>query len=136
MWTMRLRQECFWKRKYLVHGVRVPWSDKRRRTEGKIANRAAGSPRLVALDRDVVTIDLRAIHGVLRFSGVVFTPKLDHGSFLRKRNTCSHGGQRTMWSEEIVKLEVGIVRGEEFDETRGSGGGRQRCGGISWGIGR
>ena len=133
---MRFRWECFWECKYLVHGVRVPGSDKCRRTEGKIANRAAGSPRLVALNRDIVAIDLSAIHSILRFARVVLTPKLDHGSFLRERNTCSHGGQRTMWSEEIIKLEVGIVRWEEFDETRGSGGGRQRCGGISWGIRR
>ena len=120
--------------KYLVDGVRVPGGNKRGSTEGKIANRAAGSPRLVALDRNVVAVDLSAIHRVLRLSRVVFTPKLDHGSLLCEGNTCSDGGQRTIWSETIVKLEVGVVGGEEFDETRGGRGGRQRCWGISWWI--
>jgi hypothetical protein len=79
---------------------------------------------LVALNRDIVTIDLSAIHRVLGLARVVLTPKFDHGCFLREGNTRSDGSQRTIWSEEIIKLEVGIVSREEFDETRGSGGGR------------
>ena len=121
---MRFRRASFWECKYLVHGIRVPRSDKRRSTEGKIAHRATGSPRLVTLNRDVVTIDLKAIHCVLRLARVVLTPKLDHGSFLREGNTRSDGSQRTIWSKKVVKLEVGIVSREEFDETRGSRGGR------------
>ena len=135
-WAVRFRRACLWKRKYLVHGVRVPGGDKRGSAKGKIANRAAGSPWLVALDRNIVAVDLSAIHRVLRLSRVVLTPKLDHGSLLCEGNTCSDGGQRTIWSETIVELEVGIVGGEEFDETRGGRGGRQRCWGISWRIWR
>jgi len=133
---VRFRRECSWECKYLVHGIRVPRSDKRRSTEGKIAHRTTGSPRLVALNRDIVIIDLKAIHRVLRLARVVLTPKLDHGGFLREGDTCSDGSQRTIWSEEIIKLEIGIGSREEFNETRGSRGGRQWCGGISWRIWR
>jgi hypothetical protein len=71
-----------------------------------------------------VTIDLSAIHCVLGLPRVVLTPKLDHGGFLGKGNTCFDGSQRTIGSKEIVDLEVGIVGREEFDETRSSRGGR------------
>ena len=71
-----------------------------------------------------MTIDLSAIHRVLGLPCVVLAPKFNHGGFLGKGNTCFDGSQRTIWSEEIVNLEVGLVGREEFDETRGSRGGR------------
>lgn len=109
-----------WECKYLAHGVGIPRGDKRRGTKTKIAHRTTGSPGLVALDCDVVTIYLDAIHRVFRLARVVLAPKLDHCSVLREENTYFYGSQRTIWSEEIIELEIGIVSREEFDETRGS----------------
>lgn len=112
---MRLRWACLWECKYLVHGVGVPRSDKLWGTKAKITHRATRSPRLVALDCDVVTVYLSAIHRVFCLARVVLTPKLDHCSFLCKGNTYSDGSQRTIWSEEVVELEIGIVSRKEFD---------------------
>jgi hypothetical protein len=67
-----------------------------------------------------MTIYLSTIHRVLRLTRVVLTPKFDHCGFLRERNTYPNSSQRTIWSKEIVKLEIGMVSWEEFDETRGS----------------
>ena len=67
-----------------------------------------------------MAVYLSAVHRVLRLARVVLTPKLDHCGFLREGNTYFDGGQRTVWPEEIVKLEIGVVSGEEFDEARGS----------------
>ena len=71
-----------------------------------------------------MAVDLSAIHRVLGLPRVVLTPKFDHGGFLSKGTTCFDGSQRTIWSEEIVDLEVGIISREEFDEARSSRGGR------------
>ena len=70
-------------RTYLC-GVREDRS--RRHERGRIWAEFAGDPtdatRLVYLHDDVLTLDIRAVHGFLRFSRILFPPELhDSGVF-------------------------------------------------------
>lgn len=96
----------------------------------------AHSPRLVPLDSDVLAIDIGTVHLILRASRVLLPPEFDHRGFFSKRDTRPYSSKGAKRSEQVIKLEIGIVSGQVFDETwRGRGWG-QGCRRIGWWVWR
>lgn len=94
------------------------------------------SPGLIDLDRNILTLDISAVHLPLCKLRVVLVPKLDNAGVLAESGVSPSGGEGAKGSEEEVELGICVPGWELLDETRGCIGRRQGRGRRRWWVWR
>lgn len=102
---------------------RVLWSiyrprgNKSRSIGAKLSNTAAGSPRLIYHDCDVLPFHISTVHRLLCLNRILFVPKLHQARVRPKMSMRARGRERSVRTEDVVQLGVGVSKWQMLHES-------------------
>lgn len=88
------------------------WEHRTCRDEGRgiraelACDSSACTSGLVYLHDNILALDISAVHGFFRFTGIFFSPEFNYASVLAERSLRSYGCQSTERTEQVVELRV------------------------------